>query len=368
MKAGDIIRQLQAVLPSVTGLFTDDVSISSLSYSGGTVTAVTSAPHGLATGKYANVVGSTNPIANVSMVRSGAVMVCKTATDHDLTLGRVDIKNGGKTVEITGATEAEFNGVFNLRSVTNRREYEIDVADSGPTSATGAPLLQDGSAQPGFNGRYAVTVVDATTFTYTTTESLYSVAGGTPLLKSEARVSGAVDYDTADRAYTEQGDGNLWAFAVLGDVIASKDRNTTSDMTSVNKKNTGMRQRLSQPFTIYVFAPSINDIGGRASRDLMEDVSVALFRSLIGVRFDTGYHSSNQYVSTFVSHGFTAYSKAYYVHEFNFELAADLTFEDTTGYDFDVAFRDVAIEISPDFGTQTDPATADLDLDEVPLP
>lgn len=368
MKAEDVIKQLQAVLPSVTDLFTDNVALTSLSFNAGIVTAVSSSAHGLSSGEYANIVGSNNPIANASIVRSGAVALCTTDTNHDLSLGSVDIKNGGKSVELTGASEAEFNGTFNLRSVLNRKQYEIDVADSGALSATGAPLIQNGSRSPGFNGRYPVTVIDTTTFTYPSSESLFATAGGTPIAKPDARISGAIDYATADAAYTKQGDNELWAFVVLGDVIASKDRETRSDMTSVQKKNTGIRQRISQPFTIYVFAPSIKDIAGREARDTMEDVSVAMFKSLIGVKFDTGYYASQQYVSTFVNHGFTAFNGAYYTHEFNFELAADLTFEDTTGYEFDVAFRDIELEINPDFGTQEDPATATVDLDEEPLP
>jgi hypothetical protein len=100
----------------------------------------------------------------------------------------------------------------------------------------------------------------------------------------------------------------------------------------------------------------------------MEDVSVSLFRSLLGVKFDTGYFASNQYAVTFINHGFSDYNTAYYVHEFNFELAADLTFDDTVGYDFDTAFRDINFGVVPDFGTQEDPATAVVDLDEEPLP
>lgn len=368
MKAEDIIKQLQAVLPSVTDLFTKKFTVSSLTYSGGTVTAVTSTAHELATNDYANIVDSTNPISIASINRSGTVATVITDTEHDLTLGRVDIKNGGKTVELTGSTEAEFNGTFELLTVENRKKITIVVADSGATVATGTPLLQDGSQLPGFNGRHQVTVIDTTTFTYPVSQVLFATAGGTPIVKPDARISGAVTFDIAEAAYTKQKTDELWAFAVLGDVIASKNRDIRSDMNEVQKKNTAIRQRISQPFTIYVFTPSINDKAGRNSRDLMEDVSIALFKSLIGVKFDTGYYASNQYISTFINHGFTFYNSAYYVHEFNFELAADLTFEDTTGYEFDTAFRNIELGIVPDFGTQKDPATVTVDLDEEPLP
>lgn len=367
MKATDIIKQLQAVLPSVTDLFTGKIAISSLSYAAGIVTAV--APrHGLTTGKYANIVGATNPIAIDSITRVGTVATVVTLSDHDLTLGPIDIKNGGKTVDLTGATEAEFNGSFTLASVLNRRTFTITVADAGATAATGSPLLQNGSVPPGFNGRYPVTVIDPDTFTYPVSQVLFATAGGAPFVKPDARISGAASVDRAVNAYSKQNANDLWAFVVLGDVIASKNRETRSDMTDTMTRRTAWKQRMTQPFTVFVFVGTKDDRGGLTARDLMEDVSVALFKSLLGVKFDTGYFASNQYATTFINHGFSEYSTAFYVHEFNFELAADITFDDTVGYDFDTAFRDISLGVVPDFGTQEDPATATINLDEVPLP
>lgn len=367
MKCEDIIKQLQAVLPSVTDLFTEKFAITSLTYSGGVVTAVTSSPHGLVSGNYANIVGSTNPISNASITRVDGIATCITDTDHDLTLGQVDIKNGGKTVLLTGSDQAEFNGEFELNAVKNRKKFEIVVADSGPTTSTGSSLLQDGSVSPGFNGRYEVTAIDTTTFTYLVSQTLFASAGGTPFVKPDARISGAVSIERAEQAYTKEAKDELWAFAVLGDVLASKNRDIRSDLTDTATRTTGWNQRLSQPFTIYVFAPSTHDISGREVRDQMEEVFVALARSLLGVKFDTGLFSSNQYVSTFVNHGFSDYNGAYYIHEFNFEMAADITFNDTVGYDFDTAFRNIDLGIVPDFGTKEDPATATVDLDEEEL-
>ena len=368
MKCEDIIKQLQAVLPSVTDLFTENFSANSITYVGGVVTVVTAAPHGLSTNDFANIVGTTNPIASTSADRSGTVITIVTDTDHDLTLSAIDIKNGGKTVTMSGANEAEFNGEFNLLEVKNRRTFDIETIDAGPLSATGSPVSQDISVLPGFNGRHQVTVIDATTFTYPISATLFASAGGTPVVKPDARISGSVTFDIAEDAYTKQGENDLWAFVVLGDVIASKNRDIQSDLTDTAKRVTGWRQRVGQPFTVYVFTPSVKERAGRSARDLMEDVSVALFRSLLGAKFNTGYYASNQYVTTFINHGFTAYTSAYYVHEFNFEVAADITFEDTVGYEFDTAFRDIELSITPDFGTHENPATANIDLDEDQLP
>jgi len=364
MKAEEIIKQLQAVIPSVTDLFTDKFTVTSLTYSSGIVTAVTSTPHGLLTGNYTNIIEATNPISISSINRSGKVATVITDTAHDLTLSNNDIKRGGKSVTLTGSDQSEFNGTFELNAVRSRKKFEIKIADSGATSSTGSSLIQDGSSLPGYNGRRQITKIDASTFTYSVSQTLFSPAGGSPIAKTEARISGAVSFERADEAYTKMESNELWAFVSIGDVIASKNRYINSDLTDTAKKNTGWNQTVSQPFTVYVFMPSIGDRAGRISRDAMEDVSVALFKSLLGVKFNTGYFSKDQYVATFVNHGFNAYVNAYYVHEFNFELAADITFDDTVGYDNDVAFRDIDISIVSDIGTGIEAATASIDLDE----
>lgn len=368
MKAENVIGQLQAILPSVTSLFTDDIALSSLTYASGVVTAVSSAAHNLSTNRYVNILNANNPIAITSITRSGTIATVVTTTDHDLTYSASDARRDDKTVELTGSTEAEFNGTFKLTGSDNRRTFTFEIADAGPTSATGTPLLQDGAKLPGFNGRHQITVVDDTSFTYPVSQVLFATAGGTPLARTSARVSGAATLERAEDAYTEQASEKLWGFVVLGDVIASKNRNVNSDMTDTASKTTAWNQRIMQPFSVYVFTPTAqNDGAGRIARDLMEDVSLYLFKSLVGVKFPTGYFAE-QYVCTFVNHGFSAYNTAYYVHEFNFEMAADLTFDDTVGYDNDVAFRDVDLTIVNKEGTQVEEATVTANLDEVPLP
>ena len=368
MKAQDIIAQLHAVLPTVTDLFTDNFTISSLTFSAGTVTAVTSAAHGLTTGKYADIVGATNPVAITTLTRSGTVASAETTTDHDLTLSAGDIRRG-KTIIISSATESNFNGEFTLLSVDNRRNFTYTIPDSGATTATGSPLLENGSQLPGYNGRHEVTVSDTKTFAYTVSQTLFATAGGSPVVKTEPRISGAVTVDRADDAYTEQNTDKLWGFVVLDDVTASKNRDIRSDMTDTLTRQSGWKQRLSQPFSVFIFVPTSKlDTAGRIARDQMEDVAPALFRSLLGVKFSTGLFADTQYVVTFINHGFADYTTAYYLHEFAFEMGADITFDDTVGYDLDTAFRNIDLTVINKEGNQVEEATVDgIDLDDEPL-
>ena len=133
MRAQDIVNQLAVRLPALVDDFTDQFSVTSLTRVGTTVTATTSAAHGLTTGRQVNITGAQTPIAVSSLTRVGIVGTMVTDAEHDITTG------AGFDVQIDGATESEFNGTFILLTAPNRRTITFQMADSGATTASGAP-------------------------------------------------------------------------------------------------------------------------------------------------------------------------------------------------------------------------------------
>lgn len=369
MKADQVIKQLQSVLPSTTDLFTDSQRIVNLTYLNGIVTCITENDHGLDDGYGVTVHNTINTINISSITRNGTIARVVTDTDHDFTYGVVERGLGGKVAELSGSNEPEFNGAFEMLSVINRRTFDIAMADAGPTASSGQSVVENGAQQPGFNGKQVITATDTNKFTYPVNQILSPSAilkqEFNPAIKAQARVSGAITVGRAVEAYTSQGQGKLWAFVVLGDVIASKDRKVMSDLSSTAKRNTAWNQRLSQPFTVYVFTSTVEEHAGREARDLMEDVFICMNKSLLGVAFDTGLTSNDQYVTTFLNHGFSAYTNAYYIHEFNYECAADIVSDDIVDIEFNTAFRDINISITSQSGDE--PATASVNLDDEPL-
>lgn len=367
MKASAVITQLINRLPQLTDLFTTDLAVSSITSAGLSATASTTTNHGLSVGSFVNIIGASADVAIASITRSGTVCSVATISDHDLTLSDNDIVRG-KTVTISGATESEFNGTFVLKRVLNRRNFTFTKTDAGATTATGTPLVVDGAGVFGYSGLQSVaSIVSPTAFTYTLPKALYSPAGGTIVARTDYRVSGAVTSERALEVYTAQEINDLWAFVVIDDVTASRSRHTRTDATDTLTRTSYIKQDLVQPFSVYVIAPSVDDITGRVQRDQMEDLAPIMFKSLIGKKFDSGLTGEQEYITTFVSHGFQGYNGAYYVHGFNFESVAVLTFEDSVGYDDDVAFRDIDTSMLIDFGTQANAMTAIVDLDEVEL-
>lgn len=367
MKAEDIIALLAVNLPKHTDKFTDSIVITSLTRSGSTVTADTAAPHNLVIGSAVNITGSKSPINIINLTRTGTVGELETDVNHDLT------DNYQSTIEILGATEAEFNGTFQYITQPNRRRIRFKMADSGPTVATGSPLLIDGSSSlQQYNGLFSVSAIPSTTqFQYVLPGPMLpplTTALGTPIANTQPRISGAETEERVIDSYTQQLNiDTMWAYVVLGDVSASKSRSIDSDATDNLQRGNEFRQQIIQPFSIIVIIPSSGTIAGLQARDKAEELFRPICQSILFSKIDSGLFVGAQNPVQFITHGFLASTTAYYVHTYQFEATADLVFEDTVGRDEDVAFRDITLNQFIKHGTQEDPLTSNIDLDEEPI-
>ena len=151
-----------------------------------------------------------------------------------------------------------------------------------------------------------------------------------------------------------------------------KKRNEETDASSSTLGEYSYTPVLIQPFAVYIVMNVTDDLTGAKARDQVEEEYVpAIFNSVLRARFSTGFTYSS-YRSTFTGHGVFAYSdsrgknKAIYAHEVSFEQLAQLSRVDTVGPDDTVAMRDVGYTLSTDLGTGE--ITADVDLDEEPIP
>lgn len=363
LKAQDVITQLYTELPKHTDLFSNTIAITSLTQISGTATVTTAIAHGLTTGDAPTIVGAETDAPIITLTRTTTTLFVETSIDHDLTFNpKIDTE---QFIEIEGAAESEFNGTFKLTRVTNRRNFELLTVDSGATVATGSPVAID-IVKFGYNGLISVTVTGATTFTYIVNSTVPSPAGGVPVLHAGIRVTGVVTAERIISLYTEQPPTDFWAFVVLNDVVASKDRNVSNDAVTAQVGSTFRNQKLIQNFSVFVVAPADTELAARLARDTMEDVAVFLYSSLLGVQFSSGFHANKKWLVTALGHSFQFYNTAFYIHEFAFEMLAQILFEDSVGRPFDVAFRDMDITFNPS-NVGVEPMTATIDLDEVAL-
>ena len=377
MRASDVVLQLASNLPKYTDLFTDNFSVTSITGTPTgadlTVTVETSIAHGLVAGQGVFIDGAQTPLTLSSFTRTATAGLITTASDHDFTIGSQGgaLSGEGATNAITsGANEAEFNGSFPITAVPNRREIQVSMADSGAVVATGSPIIENAASElQSFNGiQEILTVPTTTTFTYLIVggASLQNPVG-TIVAKANVRISSAIGLDQIVAAYTDQVPDKLWGFVTIDDVVASKDRRILSDATDNIQRSDYFRQQILQPMTFYVaFPTAVQEIAGRQSRDVAEELFRPICQSVLFKRFDSLLFVGAYNPLQFISHGFSEYQSAFYIHQYTFEQVADIYFEDTVGFDEDVAFRDIDLTIGVDVGTGQ--LTADIDLDEVPLP
>lgn len=375
MKGQDIVDQLAAVIPLYTDKFSESVGITSIVPTGTTALVTTSADHNLDDGQNVAITGADAPVQidTGTFLRTGSQAVFETLQDHDLTLSERDVAGGGKTITISGATEAEFNGTFPLINVTNRRKLIIAVTDAGPTTISGSPIVENANGGI-FNGLFPATVINTTQFEYTLPVSytLNAVVDNASV-QTSIRIASVLDIDQyLQDIYTKQLIDDHQLIVQLGDVTQSKKRNEETDASSSTTGEYSFTPILIQPFAIYIVMNASQDLTASQLRDQVEEEFVpAIFNSVLRAKFDTGFTYS-QYRATFTGHGVYGYSdetgknKAVYAHEVTFEQLSQLCREDMVGSDDNVAMRDVSYTLTTNLGTGE--LLADIDLDQEPIP
>ncbi len=337
MKAYDIINQLFVSLPSQTSLFSDSVSITSLSKVGTTVTAVSTAPHGLTTGKYVYIGGASRKTPVSTLTSSNGVATAATSVAHDLTEKWVT------DVTLIGADQPQYNSSHALLSVPNRYTFTFTVNSGITTPATGTISLLE-PLRRGFNGWYQITVINTTTFTYTSEDTYTANAYGTMYALTSPRISGALTLNKAVDCYSKFGQNKLWAFVVMGDAVASKDRHSYQDAIASHTTGSTFRQQILNNIDIYVFVPTKDSLSGRAERDTISDVAKYLYKCLLGRTYPTGFVDEPTAVLHFLRHGVQIWNHQFYVHKFSFEAMTDITKNDVVDPDYTRAFRDIELD------------------------
>lgn len=372
MKASSVVNKLAERVPLYTADFGESIAITSIVPTGTTALATTASAHGLPDGRNVAITGAEAPVEidTGTFLRTGSQAVFETLQDQDFTLSARDVLNGGKTLTISGATEAEFNGTFQLISVTNRRKLIIAVTDSGPTTITGSPIVENANGGI-FNGLFAIANTTETTFEYTLPVAYTLPSAGSAIAQISIRIGAALDINQyIQDVYTKQPVNDYQLIVVLGDVSQSKDRDETTDAGSSAGAQRNFTPTLIQTFAVYIILNSTQSLSAAELRDIVEESYItAIFKSILREEFDSCFKYSDSR-TTFTGHGVYAYAdgggknKAIYVHEVAFEQLVSLVESDAVGPVDNVAMRDIDFTIDTNLGTGE--MTATIDLDEEP--
>jgi hypothetical protein len=362
MKAEDIIKHLMRYLPLVTDYFTDQVPVHSITSSGLLATVTTASNHGLSTGDLAHISGALVPNPITALMQTDGIAIGVTQFNHDLTF---EYQN---SVSIVDANEALYNGDHALLSVDNRKTFSCSVDPSTPATATGSPLLIEDLKWASYNGWHVITKVDDTTFTFPLERVLGSPARGDIRLKVRPRITGSVSAEEAIASYTKQTSGKLWSYVVTGDVSVSRERNEDTDAVLMASGVTEYRQLILQNIHVFVFVPATDRISRRYARDLCDSLLPAFCKTLLRVKFYSGFVENAYSGLVFKNSSFGYDENSFYIHEFVFESSGWVVYDDSFILDTSVAFRDVEDRYLSDFIADGEiKFEGNINLDEVPL-
>ena len=371
MKAQDIVDELARYVPLFTDGFTNSLPVLSAVVSGDVCRLTTQGNHDLVEGQQVAISGITAPVQidAANFLRTGSTATLPTIQEHDLTLSERDKAAGGKQITISGANEGEFTGSFLLIGVPDRNTLLIAVDDSGPTTISGAPLVDDANGAV-FNGFVAASNVNSNSFEYTLPKEypLNGVASA-GVVQISIRVLSVLDIEQyIVDVHTRKEPTEATLVVELGDVSQSKNRNEQTDAADSSSGQYAYTPTLIQPFAVYIVQNATESLTGAELRDLCESEYIpAIFRAVLRAKFETGF-SYSAFRATFTGHGVFAYSdnngknKALYAHQVNFEQLAQLSSVDARGPDETVAMRDVCYTLTTDAGEGV--LTANVNLDE----
>lgn len=361
MLASDVVNALANGIVSQTDNYTTNIAVNSLTSVNNVVTCETATDHGMVVGRNFVMTGALTPLEIDTFTRSGTVGTITTLNDHDATTG-IPVN-----ADVEGATEPEFNGSFVITRVVNRRTLEVEMIDAGPVAATGVPVLTNASNACGiYNGAFTVTAVNSTTeFEYQTELPIpSSTAIGAPELRTNARVVASVTIDRIIDMYTDNPPTDYYLYVVLDDVPANKNRGIFTDAVDDIQLSQEYTQQIIQGCSVYLVIPASTEVSGALARDEAERQFALICKSILFKPFDSMLHNGASRPLQFVGHGFAIYNAAYYMHSYSFQQVAEMVFDDTVGYDVDVAFRDISMTQSIDTGT----IETEMNLDEESLP
>lgn len=364
MKISDVARFFSENIVRHTNYFSNEISgVSGVSVSGTNITVTTSSPHGLASGDLISVpsVSLENDITAVAS--SGQNIRFTTAADNDLTLSY------HSTVELQGFTVSAWNGISNLRSVPNRRNFDISGEGKPPTlpMLNGNEVLKE-KIEVGIFGPNLVQVSAATLNTLTFPASI-DLTGRTINIQSivkNVRVSACVNIERVLESYTKQAPDKFWAFICPENVVISKDRRAGTDAVSERGHGTSMIETLLDNFSLYIIAPCRDEISGVKSLDTCRHTLLSpILKTLRGVKFSTGTSRPTQNGVIMTGHGLYAYTGAYLAYQYTFQFVSRLGDEDQNQFTGSVAFRDIDYTTTFETGLSQGPDT--LNLDEEPI-
>lgn len=368
-----LLEHTQTYLPAFTDLFSEVITGATATISGSTVTVSTPSAHSFVPGDKLTLVSGTflNTITAAVLTPDDTVRFT-VGEDHDLTEPQPQNFADPTTLTLQGIG-APWDGVHVIDSVPNRRTFEVALPAGETTApAPAGALVEDRPA--GVTGIQVVaTVPDPNTITFDVSD-VPALPGSTVeglKILSAIRIAGAEDITRARQIYARHNPSDAearpWAFFMMADTTASKDRHSHNDAIAAFTAQDMRKQTLLQNFSTIVMLPTTADkTGFTAMSQAHDEVFRALASTLYAFRPDDP-DTAIQYVVASNGHGPAEYDTSVYTHVYDWQVPTVVTYEDGFEGEPDVAFRDIL----GTFNVNREEAVelvVNVNLDDEPLP
>jgi len=340
MKISDIIRHTQRILPLYSDLFSDVISVTSLTRDGSTVTLSTEAPHGVEAGEVFILEGAMLPNPIVELTQEGGLGRLVTQFSHDVTKNYPLRPNDSTHISIEGAIESDYNGMFLIMDIPNSNVVEFSIEADAPAQATGSPILKENSVA-NFNGRRACgTVIDDNTITFEIEDApLQETATGSIKIRTGIRISGDFSFQHAQASYEAQEDGKLWGYLVFDGVDVSKSRTTQSDAIATHASGSDLRMDGVQGLNFYVFVPTSSEYCWIDFVDLADYLRKAVLKTLHLAKFKNQLSDDESKLVYVGDMPADLNTRAYAVYVFKFQSVLKISNEDGVEAEYTRALR-----------------------------
>jgi hypothetical protein len=138
-------------------------------------------------------------------------------------------------------------------------------------------------------------------------------------------------------------------FVVMGNVLASADRHIFSDAKNKKQSKEDLQTECVEDFSVYVLIPTQDETTPRSAINYIYTLRKYILKCLHGAEFDSGLDEGIKYCAVFAGDAGESYTKAYYVHRFDFENVFNITNADSVPIGETRAFRDFQIGIKMEF-------------------
>jgi hypothetical protein len=128
----------------------------------------------------------------------------------------------------------------------------------------------------------------------------------------------------------------------MGSAETSKSRNAYNDGIATVTNGEDIRVRIIDGFVVYIIKNVKNDITAVDAMDIARhDLFSPISKSLYGAIFDTGLSGLGDFRAILTGHNHVEYDRGTFVYAYTFEIAYDMTQDDTVPDSDSRAFSDI---------------------------